>query len=93
MELIPLDREQSLEVAIPKNLTVLLVSVFLPSAELTLLVAVPEKPTLGTLHQIVRLLVAPVAGSNPVGEGSVSLNFVAELPHAVEGDGKDLHED
>ena len=90
MELTPLDRKQPLEVAIPKNLAVLLVTVFLPPAKLTVLAAVPKEAALGTLHQLRYLVVASVAGSHPVGKGSVSLNFVAELHHVVEGDRKDL---
>lgn len=93
VKLIPLDREQTLEVAIPKNLAVLFVTVFLPPAKLTVLAAVPKETTLGTLHQLRRLVVASVAGSHPVGKGSVSLNFVAELHHVVKGDRKDLKKD
>lgn len=90
VKLVPLDRKQALEVALSKNLAVLLVPVFLPPSKLTLLAAVPKETALDTLHQLRRFVVASVAGSHPLGKGSVSLNFVAELHHVVEGDRKDL---
>lgn len=90
VKLTPLDREQPLEIAIPKHLAIRLVTLLVPTAELTILAAVPKETALGTLHQLGRLLAACVAGSHPVGEGSVSLDSVAELHHVVEGNREDL---